>query len=87
MKNSTTFRILVYMAFFIIPIISLINCNNWSAGTGGVNQCFLELEFLRAIAEPLWGLIYISSFFVFIPLLLIIVVVISAVEFTASKLK
>ncbi|MDR7092257.1 hypothetical protein [Cellvibrio fibrivorans] len=87
MKNSTAIRFLAYTAFFIIPTISLINCNSWSANTGSINQCFLEVEFLKAIAESLWGLIYISAFLVFTPLMLIIAIVILAVEFTASKFK
>ena len=56
----------------ILPILSVLNCTNWSESTGNASNCYINSTFLKDYASLTGGLIFLSIWTGFIPLVLYI---------------
>ena len=65
-------RAVIILLMVIFPILSVMNCSNWSEATGHASNCYINAAFLKEYASLTGGLIFISIWTGFIPLILYI---------------
>jgi small-conductance mechanosensitive channel len=87
MKNSMKGRIFTYFCAFILPILSVINCEGWNAGSMSVKSCTIENYVFIEAANLVIGLLFLSSFMLFIPVLVYVLLVIASYELLLFLLK
>ena len=76
MKKSMKARIFIYFCAFVLPILFIINCEGWNAGGMSVKSCTIENYIFIEAANFVIGLLFLSSFMAFIPVLIYIITVI-----------
>jgi len=85
LKGTTIFRLSVYFVTFVLPILSAMNCPSYSAaGSISASSCYVKSELLASLADVVYGALLISSFLIFIPILIYIGIVVAVTEITAK---
>jgi hypothetical protein len=80
LKGSRIVFILYFVAF-VLPILGVMNCDGWNAGSMAVATCAIDNGLFRSYANLYMAFLFFSSFLVFIPVLIYIVICILLTKF------
>lgn len=84
MKRSTIIRLVVYSITLVLPVFSAFTCSGWDAGGGVVDECLIDLPFFHKAANFAYGVLFLSSFFAFIPIAIYVVFIVGITEKVAD---
>ena len=86
-KSYMKARIIAYTIAFGVPVLLMMNCTGWNAGSGNVSSCLLDGYIFKEIANFLYTAVYFSAFALLLPILLYMGLIIAFVEITIKDLK
>ena len=84
MRKKTYVKVIVYFLGFVLPILSMLNCDGLNEGNMAVTSCVIDSDLIRSYASFYWGWLAISSFMLFIPVIIYILVVVFIAKFTSK---
>ena len=74
LKFNRILQLVLVFIFFVLPVISLLICDVNLNGFIGDTQCYPDLDILKIISSSFVGIIFLSAFTFFIPILIYILV-------------
>ena len=80
MHIANRYRVAAYFLAFVLPILFMMNCSGWNAGSVSVRSCYFENELMIEAANMVIGFLFISSFMGFLPIVVYALVVIGVIE-------
>ena len=60
---------------FLLPLLSVLNCEGWNAGSMAFKSCTYDTPFLREFGNTVIGWAYVASFMAGIPILIYFAIV------------
>jgi hypothetical protein len=81
MTKKIKIKLFIYFIGFVMPILGILNCKGFNEGSMEVTHCFIDSNIIRSYANFYNGWLGISSFFLFIPIIIYIIVVIKIANF------
>lgn len=70
MTLRNKFRFTIYCCVFVLPILIMMSCSGWNSGTMEVQQCIIDVSIIRLVAKFYSSWLMLSSFMLFIPVVL-----------------
>jgi len=70
-----------------MPILAMLNCEGFNEGSMAVETCFIDSDLIRGYANFYYGWLVISSFVLFIPIIIYIVIVIQVAKRLSRMVK
>ena len=86
MSKKTIVLIILLFIGLILPILGMYNCSGFNSGNMSVQSCIIDNTVLRKYADFYYGLITISSYILFVPVLIYIGIVIFIAKFISKKI-
>jgi len=81
MTKKTIAKIFVYFIGLVMPILAMLNCNGFDGGNMKVSHCFIDSSLIRSYADFYFGWLLISSFMVFIPVIIYVGIVVLVAKY------
>jgi hypothetical protein len=76
---------LVFGSCVVLPILAMINCEGWNEGSGTCTACFIDIPFLRGVAESLYGWLLLSAFTLGLPIFAYLFLVLVLARFVGRR--
>lgn len=70
-----TVRLMIYIIGIGFPIFAMWNCSGFNEGSMVVKDCIIDSNLLRNFSSFCYGVVTISSFMMFIPIILYIYII------------
>ena len=85
MSKKRAIRLVFYFIGLVMPILGMMNCKGFNEGSMTVKECFIDNSLLRSYADFYYGWVTISSFMIFIPVIIYIIIVIKLARFISNR--
>ena len=85
MTKKTIILFIILFIGLVLPILGLYNCSGFNSGNMSVQSCIIDNNFSRQYADFYYGLITISSYVLFVPVLFYIGFVVFIANFISKR--
>jgi len=84
MSTKLIIKLVILFIGLVMPILGMLNCKGFNEGSMKVKECFFDNELFKSYASFYFGWITISSFMMFIPVIIYIFIVFQIAKFVSS---
>jgi len=85
MSKQRAVKIAFYFIGLVMPVLGMMNCKGFNEGSMTVRECFIDHSLLRSYADFFYGWMTISSFMLFIPIIIYIIIVIKLAKYISNR--